>query len=264
MFNTDLFEKELSTSWLGRELFFFDELGSTNTFAKNLIGDGSLHGALIITDHQTHGRGQYERSWETNSGENLTFSIVFEPGNGNRLTVLTLACALAVAEQLEDITKQQVELKWPNDVLVNENKIAGLLTEASFNGNKFKRVVIGIGLNVNQTEFSDELTDWATSIKNLTKDDSSREKLLARLLTRIEYYYRLWESVDIELIKKINKRLIGYGKWTSISVDSDLLDGEYKFLGINESGQMVVLNKELEVNTFSYEQVRVHFNSQPG
>ncbi len=262
MFDTKLFEKELSTSWLGRELFFFDELASTNSYAKEIERDGSKHGAIIITDHQTQGRGQYEREWISDAGTNLTFSIIVEPSSGDRLTVLTLACALAVGETLQDISKASAAIKWPNDVLVNDKKIAGLLTETLYIGNKLDRAIVGIGLNVNQVDFQNHIDGLATSLKKITNQESAREKLLVRLLSRIEYYYRLWDDSDIELIKKINKQLIGYGKWTRLTVNDEEMKGEFKFLGINEAGQMVVLNKELEVNTFSYEQVRVHFDSK--
>jgi len=261
LFDTTLFEKELSTSWLGRELFFFDKLESTNNYAKKLERIEPKQGALIITDHQTCGRGQYDRVWYSAKGENLTFSIIFEPSSGDRLTVLTLANALAISETVEELTKEKAQIKWPNDVYVGDKKIAGFLTETIFNGNKFERVIIGIGLNVNQENFDLFLNGSAISIKKFIKKDSSRERLLARLLTRIEYYYRLWDTQDIELIKQINKKIIGYGKWIKLTVNDELLDGMFKFLGINEIGQMVVLNKELEVNTFSYEQVRIQFDT---
>ncbi len=264
MFDKVLFEKELSTSWLGRELFFFDRLGSTNTFAKKLDRDTSKHGALILTNDQFEGRGQHDRKWDSNPGANLTFSLIFEPTKGDRLTVLTLTTALAIAEIVEDVTKESVFIKWPNDVLVSNQKIAGLLTETLFTGNTLDRVIVGIGLNVNQEKFDELRHGAATSFKNILKESSSRERLLARLLSRIEFYYRFWDSMEIELIKQINKKLIGYGKWTNLVVNNRRLSDEFKFLGINEIGQMVVLNKELEVNTFSYEQVRVLFDSKTG
>jgi BirA family biotin operon repressor/biotin-[acetyl-CoA-carboxylase] ligase len=260
LFDTTLFKKELSTSWLGRELFFFDRLDSTNTYAKNIERDGSRHGALILTDDQFEGRGQYDRTWKSDPSLNLTFSLIFAPSKGERLTVLTLSAALAIAETIEESTKEAVTIKWPNDVLIKGQKVAGLLTETLFNGNTFERAIVGIGINVDQDKFDENIHGKATSIKKISNQDSSRERLLARLLSRIEYYYRLWETMDIELIKQVNKKLIGYGKWTNLIVNDELLDGEFKFLGINEAGQMVVLNKELEVNTFSYEQVRVQFD----
>ncbi|MCG8374792.1 MAG: biotin--[acetyl-CoA-carboxylase] ligase [Balneolales bacterium] len=221
----------------------------------------SLHGSLILADHQRKGRGQYERNWEAEPGKNLTFSLIFEPATSDRLTILTLACAFAISEVCEDLTQEIFQLKWPNDLLVKGKKIGGLLTEAIFNGSDLERVVIGIGLNVNQKLFSQDIEKEAISLAFIKNEYLCRETVLTRILTKIEYYYRLWDRYDIELLKSINKKMIGYGDWASLTVNGESKEGEFKFLGVNEKGCLVVLNKELEVNTFSYEQVRVHFDS---
>ena len=261
MFESKLFESQLSTSWLGKCLVYFEELESTNTYAKKLKSHESLHGTIILTDAQVAGRGQHARIWNTDPGVNLTFSLVLEPTPADRFIVLTLACALAIAEINEETTGQLFALKWPNDVMHQGRKICGLLTEVVYNGNSVDRVIIGIGLNVNQQEFPAELDQKATSLIHLTEAEIPREVLLTRILSKIEFYYRMWERSDIELLKLINKKLIGYGQWCQLKVNGEMLDGEYKFLGVNESGALLVLNKDLEVNTFSYEQVRVYFDS---
>lgn len=121
---------------------------------------------------------------------------------------MTLTSALAIAEIIEELTNDSISIKWPNDVLVNEKKIAGLLTETLFNGDKLERVIVGIGLNVNQENFEKSLKDNATSLRSITSKDTSRERLLARLLSRIEFYYRFWDSKDIELIKRLTRNLL--------------------------------------------------------
>lgn len=257
MFTTQHFEEALTTSWLGRSFFYFPELGSTNSYAKSMSRIDTLHGTLILTDAQTSGRGQHDRNWEADPEENLTFSLVFEPSNQQRLTTLTLACALAVADVCGEQSAAQIDLKWPNDVLCEGKKLSGLLTEAIFNGSVLERVVVGIGINVNQTTFREPLSKSATSLSSISKKRYSRERLLARILTRIEFYYRLWDNRDINLLHTINKTLLGFGTWANINVNGLDLEGKYKFLGINENGALVVLNKDLEVNTFSYEQVRI-------
>lgn len=257
MFNTQHFEENLATSWLGRSFFYFPELDSTNSYAKAMSRIDTLHGALIIADAQTAGRGQYQRAWVSEQGENLTFSLIFEPTNQYRLTILTLACALAVADVCGEQVKSKFDLKWPNDVLFEGKKLCGLLTEVIYNGNLLERVVIGIGINVNQIEFNEELEDSAISLTSITKQQLSRERLLARILSKIEYYYRLWETHNIDLVKTINKAMLGYGNWTKLNVNGLDREGTFKFLGVNENGALVVLNKDLEVDTFSYEQVRI-------
>lgn len=220
----------------------------------------TLHGALIIADSQTAGRGQHERKWQADPYDNLTFSLIFEPSNQFRLTILTLACALAVADVCGEQIQSSLNLKWPNDVLFENKKLSGLLTEAIFNGNILERVVIGIGINVNQETFSEDLAASAISLKTITTKRFSRERLLARILTKIEFYYRLWETHDIDLVRTINKMMLGYGSWAKINVNGLDREGTFKFLGVNENGALVVLNKDLEVDTFSYEQVRIQID----
>ncbi len=258
MFDTQHFEDRLVTSWLGHNFFYFEELGSTNSYAKKMDRVDTLHGALILADSQLLGRGQYERNWEATPGQNLTFSLVFEPQNADRLTILTLACAKAIADVCAEQIEGSAELKWPNDVLIDGKKLAGLLTEAVFNGSVLERVIVGIGINVNQLEFSGELSEKATSLYLLSGKKYSRERVLAHILTKIEFYYRLWLKQDIELVKTINKSLIGFGSWTRLNVNGLDKEGKFKFLGVNEKGSLIVLNKELEVDTFSYEQVRIN------
>ena len=257
MFNTQQFEEHLATSWLGRSFFYFPELDSTNSYAKVMDRSDALHGALIIADAQTAGRGQHQREWHSEQGENLTFSLIFEPSSHQRLTILTLSCALAVADVCGEQVKSKFNLKWPNDVLFEGKKLCGLLTEAIYNGNLLDRVIIGVGINVNQTEFDKELESSAISLTSITKQKFSREQLLARVLSKIEYYYRLWETHNIDLVKTINKSMLGYGAWAKLNVNGFDREGLFKFLGVNENGALVVLNKDLEVDTFSYEQVRI-------
>lgn len=258
MFDQAHFEKHIATSWLGRSYHFFEELPSTNSYAKQMNGELSHHGSLVVTDYQTGGRGQYDRKWKVEPGENLTFSLVFEPQKGERFTLLTLACALAVSEVIDSKAGLETKLKWPNDVLCNGKKLCGVLTETQFSGNKVERVVVGIGLNVNQTCFEGEFAKSATSLASENEGAFSREELLAELIQKIEYYYRLWNQYNPDLIKLINRKMLGFGEWTHLTVNNKELEGEYKFLGVNEAGALVALDKELDIKTFAYEQVRVH------
>ncbi|MFD2530873.1 biotin--[acetyl-CoA-carboxylase] ligase [Gracilimonas halophila] len=257
MFDKELFEKHLATSWLGRSFYFFEELPSTNSYAKKIKDMGSLHGAVVLTDHQTGGRGQYDRKWHTSAGENLTFSLIFEPQKAERFSLLTLACALSITEVINEMCGIPAVLKWPNDILHDGKKLSGILTETLFLGNHLERVVVGIGLNVYQTEFEGNLSDQASSLKLEAKADCPREELLANILQKIEYRYRLWNQHNAKLVKEINKVMIGFGEWKSLKVNGENLQGKYKFLGVNEAGELLALNKDLDLKTFAYEQVRV-------
>ncbi len=257
MFNTQQFEKKIATSWLGRSYFCFEELDSTNNYLKNISEQDLSHGMLIIANAQKKGRGQYERVWHSDPGKNLTFSLAFKPQQKNRFIVLSLAVALATSELVEETTNKVSRIKWANDVFADGNKIAGLLTETTYSGSNLNRLIIGLGFNINQIEFPEELSNPATSLSNLSGEEFELETILADLLIRIEHFYRLWAENDISLIKRINKRLLGFGEWVKVDIDNQLLDGEFKFLGIDEYGNLRLLNKELEVNTFSHEQIKI-------
>lgn len=257
MFNTALFEKHLATSWLGRSFYFFEELPSTNSYAKKIKELGSLHGSVVLTDHQIAGRGQSDRKWQTSAGQNLTFSLIFEPQKAERLSLLTLTCALAITEVINEMCGISADLKWPNDILCKGKKLSGILTETLFLGNNLEKVVVGIGLNVFQTEFDADLSGQASSLELEGNVTCSREELFAHILQKIEYRYRLWNQYSPELVKQINKVMIGFGEWRFLTVNGEQLQEKYKFLGVNEAGKLMVINKQLDVKTFAYEQVRV-------
>jgi BirA family biotin operon repressor/biotin-[acetyl-CoA-carboxylase] ligase len=257
LFDKELFEKHVATSWLGRGFYFFEELPSTNSYAKKMKDDSSLHGAIVLTDFQNSGRGQSDRKWFVEPDKNLTFSIIFEPQKADRFILLTLACALSIAETVYENTGIKAVIKWPNDVILNGKKVCGILTESQFSGDNISRLIIGIGLNVNQQAFYGELEGIATSIKEESGEETDREMLLAEILQKIEYRYRQWNQFDTKLVKQINEKMIGYGQWTNLLLNGKELEGTYKFLGVNEAGQFVALDEDMNVKTYSYEQIRV-------
>lgn len=257
MFDTKQFENKLATSWLGRSLYFFEELSSTNTYAKKLKSDSSLHGAVVLTDFQSEGRGQHNHQWIVEPGKNLTFSLIFEPSNAERLNLLTLTCALSVKDSIQSLMDLAPQIKWPNDVMVKDKKLCGILTEAVFIGNKLDRVIVGIGFNVNQCEFTNSALKGATSLRLETGNEVSREEILAHLIQDIEYKYRLWSQQDIDLLKNINKSLSGYGDWVSLKVDGEILKEKFKFLGANNKGELVALDSDMNIKNYAFEQVRV-------
>lgn len=256
-FNPKRYKSILETSWLGADLIYKKSVGSTNSELKNLTPEQLGHGTLCIADYQTGGRGQYKRSWNSEKNKNLMFTMGFKPSSGDRLPLLTLSCALGVARAIDQTGIKGCEIKWPNDVLINGKKVAGVLTETVFIGKQPERVLVGIGMNVNQTEFGKEVGAEATSIA-LEKDERiRREDLLCVVLRQIEHLYTRWHQRDQDLCKEVNDRLIGFGQWVSASLNGTIKEEKYKFLGMNDRGQCVMLNEDLNVHTFSYEQIRV-------
>ncbi len=257
LFSIEKYRQALATQWLGQEIEYFVEIGSTNSYFKKKPADEITHGQICITDRQTKGRGQYRRDWKSEAGKNLTFTLAFRPSDPNRFHVLTLACARAAVAEFEETLDCRAFIKWPNDILIDGKKVAGLLTETMFAGNALDRLLIGIGLNVNQQKFPAELANKATSLRQIAKAGIEREKLLARLLLRIEYEYMRWHKKNDALVKSINQKIIGYGQWVGMQVNGYTTEKRHKLLGINQKGQLTAVSKEGDLETFSYEQIRL-------
>src|SRR6056297_3081319 len=256
-FDSSIYRSNLETAWLGADLIYKESVGSTNSYLKKAKGDAIAHGTVCVTDNQTEGRGQYKHAWQSAKDKSLTFTIAFKPGSGDRLPLLTLCCALGVTRAVDKAGIDNCEIKWPNDLLINGQKIAGLLTESVFMGRSPERVLVGIGLNVNQVSFGDGIGAEATSMRNEKGEKVSREKTLSNILNEIEHLYTRWHHRDTELCKDVNARLSGFGKWVNVTINGEMQENKFKFLGMNDKGECVMLNEGLNVHTFSYEQIRV-------
>jgi BirA family biotin operon repressor/biotin-[acetyl-CoA-carboxylase] ligase len=185
-------QDRLSTDRLGAPMRGVEELGSTNEAAVAWARDGAPDGAVVLTEHQTTGRGRHGRTWTADKGQNLLFSVVLRPELApDRLSLITVAASVAVAETIEQfVSPFRAGIEWPNDVLLDGRKTCGILLESSLappNGDAV--VVLGVGLNVNQTDFPDALADTATSLRLTTGRPIPRAELLAHLLRAIERRY---------------------------------------------------------------------------
>lgn len=254
--NTERVLGNLKTAWIGRPLLYFQELPSTNSWLKS----NELHsetGTVAVTDFQTQGRGQYRRNWMSVPNANLTLSVMLRPGNPHQMHSLTLVAALTLCDALKPILGERCCIKWPNDVHFKGRKIAGILVESSFTGGKLDKVIMGIGLNVNQMNFDGELSN-AGSVRMAKADLSpvDRDALLAHLLNVLEDRLNRWEIRPSSIRKEVNYRLIGYGCYGTVYVSESALEGIFKFMGINEEGFPVFLNEEADIRVFKSEQIR--------
>ena len=160
-----------------------------------LLGSGLSEGAVAVTDHQTDGRGRLGRVWEEPPGTSVLVSVMLHPPPERRLPELSLVAALAAAEMVEGAVALAAQIKWPNDVMLNRRKVAGILSELSD-----ETVVVGIGVNVNQTREQlplDSPTEPA-SLRTATGNTFDRAVLLGSLLVRIEQMYDVWRSDGLD------------------------------------------------------------------
>jgi BirA family transcriptional regulator, biotin operon repressor / biotin---[acetyl-CoA-carboxylase] ligase len=162
--------------------------------STQLLVDTSLaEGALVVADHQTAGRGRLGRSWEAPAGTALLFSLLLKPARERHAPELSLVAGVAVADTLERALGLSVQIKWPNDVMLRRRKVAGCLAEA-----RDGAVVLGIGVNVNQTR--EQLPPNAGSLRTLTGREWDREQLLAGVLEDLGARYSEWRGGGLDAV----------------------------------------------------------------
>ncbi len=223
-------------------------IDSTNSYLKKCIVEKDLESyTVVLAEHQTKGRGQMGAVWESERGKNLTFSILVKFLNFevHQQFYLSMAVALAVLRTVNTYLNTSIFVKWPNDILADKDKLAGILIENMLTGNQIKQAVIGIGLNVNQEKFSENVKN-VTSLKKLTNLNFDKDKLLGEIVESLKYYINYIECKDFMRLKKLYlKKLYRFEIPTMFEDKSG-----YIFLGkiitVSEDGHLVI---ELENET---------------
>jgi len=189
----------LHTRVVGRSLKVLADAGSTNDLAVEAGRQGAEEGLAILADRQTAGRGRRGRAWASPGGVGLYTSILLRPRRPlSQVPLLTLASGLAAAEAIEEVAGLPARLKWPNDILVNGRKVAGILTETASVDERVSQVVIGIGINVNHApgDLPAELRPAATSLLLATGRTVARREVAAALYSALDRWYRLFREGD--------------------------------------------------------------------
>ncbi|MFN0201389.1 MAG: biotin--[acetyl-CoA-carboxylase] ligase [Bacteroidia bacterium] len=202
------------------------ELGSTNEYAASLLKTPlPPEGTVVFTPHQTEGRGQRGTVWETQAAQNLAFSLILYPHflPFSHFFYLSKIAALAVHAAVQVLLPQKkVQIKWANDILVEKQKIAGILIENQFEGNQLKGIIIGIGLNVNQTTFEMKMNTPPTSLHLQSGSTYVVTEVLQEICTHFHTFYKLLQQQDYEKIDKLYlSQLLGYKEWVSLLVNEE-------------------------------------------
>lgn len=187
MFDLEKFDLKLNTDVIGRNFIYAEEVPSTNTELLNESEFYKKHGTVLLSEKQTEGKGRKNRVWYSDDKLNLTFSILItEPKYLQKISIINFVASLALAVSIENLYQLKTELKWPNDILIDGKKAAGILIESTSKGSKISRLVIGMGLNVNQISFQRKFTTVPTSLKKELGHPVEREKTLAEILNNVE------------------------------------------------------------------------------
>lgn len=234
-------ESILSTQWLGKSIVYKNQVDSTNTLAKKLAEEGIGHGTIVLADQQMVGKGRRGRSWESPFGTGIWMSIVLRPEiHPRNASMITLVMAMSVSEAIEEVTNLKPEIKWPNDILVNNKKVCGILTEMNAEMTSVNHIVVGVGVNVNTKNFSPELADMATSLRIEEKKEINRLLLAEKIIKSFEAKYEAFIKYEDlrDLKEEYESKLINIGKQVRILQPSGDLTGQA--LGINEEGELLV------------------------
>ena len=182
-------KNNLKTAFLGQNIIYREEIESTQDEAKRLI-DELPNGSYIVTDKQTKGKGTHGRVWYDQGYENICGTFVVKPNcNISKLENFTILIAECMVEAVNNLYKIELQMKYPNDLICNSKKIAGILTESVTNNEIVKCIYIGIGININQMAFDGEIKEIATSLKNEYQKEFNREDIISEFFNVFEQRY---------------------------------------------------------------------------
>ncbi len=217
---------------IGREIFFYETVGSTNTVASDLA-EKTIEGAVVVADSQQKGRGRLGRKWESPPGVNIYVSIILRPKiEPKEATLITIMAAVACTTALRRVTGLHVTIKWPNDLMVSDKKIGGILSELKTDHGRIIYAVVGIGINVNVDidTYPADVQEIATSVKNETGMSYSREVVISEILNEIDYWYKILNGMGKGIL------LLEWQKLTStLGREVKVTVGKETFTGLAES-----------------------------
>ena len=247
-----------NTLFTGKLIKYLPSCHSTNDIAVQMIQSENMvfEGTVIITDNQTAGRGQRGNTWEASTGENLTFSLILKPNflKASDQFQLNVAISMGVFDFLNEFVDENLKVKWSNDIYFGDKKMGGILIENSLQGYQIGHSIIGIGLNINQTEFANAR---ATSLKKITQNPLKYDlsELLKRLLENIEINYLKIKNNNYESLKiRYLENLYRFKEYHYFRKNGQPFLGQ--IIGIDETGKLGI---ETEENVIYFDFKEVEF-----
>ena len=242
----------LKTKWIGKRIYYFDSIDSTQTYALEIAEDKKENGTVIIAQKQTKGKGRMNRKWISPEG-GIWLSVIFQPKSDFSLTtIFPLAASVALSNAIEKELDVNVELKWPNDLLIKGKKIAGILVDASLTSNQVDYMVLGVGVNfdvpVNIIEKNIKNTGNYSGVSSLVKSskDTSSVMLVQSFLNELE---NIFESLKIDegkdVLKKWIKKSVTIGNEVVVKTSEGKIKGNA--LKIDTDGALIIKQKQKNV-----------------
>ena len=227
---------------LGTQFHWFHEIDSTNSQARRLAEQGAPEGEVVIAEQQTQGRGRLGRSWVSPPYVNLYFSVILRPLlSPVHAPQITLTAAVALADAVAAFVPRPPVIKWPNDILIDGQKLAGVLTESSCTSDGIEFVILGIGVNVNfpRSLMGDEIRERATSLMEVGQKPVSREAFFRRLIQDLDRCYGVLEMSGFDALRpRWEARFNLAGRRVRVELDTEMIIGVAR--GIDRHGALVL------------------------
>lgn len=237
----------LNTKFMGKNCIFFSEIDSTNDEAKRRAESGEPEGTIVIAEKQLNGKGRYGRSWISPKGENIYMSTILKPHITPReAPQISLVAGISACNAIKQFTGLEALLKWPNDIILNGKKIAGILIEMNAEIKDIKYIIMGIGINVNTDEIDREIKYKATSLKIETGKNYMRRELAKCIIENFEKLYEIYiENSSFKyFIDEYKKYCINLNKRVKVIRKNEEIKGEV--IDVTESGDLLIRTDEGE------------------
>ena len=216
---------------------------STNRYAKRLALEGAAHKTLVMADEQTQGRGRRGRGWISPAGEGIFMSLILRPDMPpERVPMLSLYTALAVCRAISRVTGMEAKIKWPNDIVLGGRKVCGMLLEMDADAQQVRSVVAGIGINVHQTQFPEEIAHTASSLDLACGKRLSRMDVVKAFLAAFDEVEEMGKANDGLFMEAYRAASATLGQRVQVISLTDTFTGTA--LDVTESGSLIVLDEE--------------------
>lgn len=256
--NASEIKRYLGSGEIGCQIYFAEEIDSTNTWAKQLAAEGAPSGSLVCANMQTAGKGRRGRNWASPKGESLCMTLILRPEIlPQNASSLTLVMGLSTAQALRNLLGLDVQIKWPNDIVISGKKLCGILTEMSATMTGIDYVIIGVGINVNQMTFSDEIKDIATSAALEKGEYVSRAQIAAEVMKQFEInYHEFLKTSDLSGLREAyDEMMVNRGRVVKVLSPGNEFMGTA--VGTNEKGELLVEKDNGEIEAIYAGEVSV-------
>lgn len=251
MLSEENIRSKMKTARCGSNVVYLYETGSTNDYAKSIAHEAQ-DGTLVVADCQVSGKGRIGRNWNSPHGVGIFMSLILKDGlKADKAPMITIVAAMAVMKALDRQcdNSTDVSIKWPNDIVINGKKVCGILTEMKTVGDSSQYVVVGIGINVNNESFADDISRVATSMYIEEGKRFDRSDIVCDVMEEFEKYYGMFlENENLSSIKEeYNSRLVNMNN----EVEIIRQDGNYRAqsLGMDEDGGLIVRRQDGSLET---------------